>query len=106
VIVDVEVIRQEGNDREIHDGRKEIVQAAQLASIEDKLAQKPSTSLLALAPDSITDFENVPGYLTTGNYILILRWWHQQTTLIQASTSLDAGFEAPPYIQHFLMVDV
>jgi len=95
----VEVIRQEGNDREIHDGRKEIVQAAQLAGIEDKSARKPSTSLLAPAPDSMTDFESIPGYLTTGNYILILRWCHQQTTLIQAGTSLDAGVEAPPYIQ-------
>ena len=58
-----------------------------------------STSLLAPAPDSMTDFENTPGYLTTGNYILILRWCHQQTTLLQAGTTLDAGFETPSYIQ-------
>jgi hypothetical protein len=96
---EVEVIRHEGNDREVFDGRKETVQAVQLAGIEDKSARKPSTSLLAPAPDSMTDFENTPGYLTTGNYILILRWCHQQTTLLQAGTTLDAGFETPSYIQ-------
>ena len=96
---EVEVIRQEGNDREVFDGRKETVQAVQLAGIEDKSARKPSTSLLAPAPDSMTDFENTPGYLTTGNYILILRWCHQQTTLLQAGTTLDAGFKTPSYIQ-------
>ena len=96
---EVEVIRQEGNDREVFDGRKETVLAVQLAGIEDKSARKPSTSLLAPAPDSMTDFENAPDYLTTGNYILILRWCHQQTTLLQAGTTLDAGFETSSYIQ-------
>jgi len=96
---EVEVIRQEGNDLEIMDGRREIVQGVQLAGIEDKSARKPSTSLLTPAPDSMASFESTPPYLTTGNYIMVLRWCHQQTTLLPASASLDEGFETPSYVR-------
>jgi len=95
---EVTVIRQEGLDHEVLDGRREIVKAVQLAGIEDKSTRKPSTSLLAPAPDSMTSFENAPMYLTTGNYILTLRWCHQQTTLTQG-TAVDTEFETPSYIQ-------
>jgi len=96
---EVEVIRQEGDDTEIFDGRKETVQAAQLAGIEDKSSRKPSTAKPTPAPDSIDDFESIPGYLTTGNYIMILRWCHQQTTLLQSGLSSDGGIESQSYIQ-------
>jgi hypothetical protein len=96
---EVKVIRREGFDHEVVDGRQETVTADQLAGIEDKSTRKPSTSLPAPAPDSIEDLENAPIDLTTGNYILILRWCHQQTTLSHGGNSLDAGFETPFYIQ-------
>jgi len=88
---EVKVIRREGFDHEVVDGRHETVTADQLAGIEDKSTRKPSTSLPVPAPDSIEDLENAPIDLTTGNYILTLRWCHQQTTL-----TLDG---TPFYIQ-------
>jgi hypothetical protein len=97
---EVEVIRQEGDDSAVFDGRKETVQAAQLAGIEDKSARKPSTAKLTPAPDSMEDFEKIPRYLTTGNYIMILRWCHQQTTLLQSGpNNVDGGVESQSYIQ-------
>ena len=94
---EVEVIREEGgNDRPVPDGRRETVEASKLAGIEDKSARNPSTSLPGPAPDSMTDFESLPAYLTTGNYILILRWCHQQATFHQTGT---AGGEVPSYIR-------
>jgi hypothetical protein len=41
----------------------------------------------------MSTFEDMPDLLTTGNYILILRWCHQQVTLNQGS-AFDTGFEA------------
>jgi len=84
---EVQVIREEGNDFDILDGRKEIVQASQLAGMEDKSTRTPSTSLLTSAPESMDDFESAPTYLSTGHYILILRWCHQQSSLLQSTPS-------------------
>jgi hypothetical protein len=72
--------------------------AGQLSGIEDKTYRKPSSSLLP-APDSMADFEQPFKNVSTGNYILILRWCHQQNN-VTFGTSLDAGFKVPQYIQH------
>ncbi|VEU44435.1 unnamed protein product [Pseudo-nitzschia multistriata] len=96
---EVVVLRQEGNNdySEVHDGRRETVQAVQLAGIEDRSARKPSTSLLSPAPDTMASFEKAPGFLTTGNYIMLLRWCHQQSTLLRGGE--DASSEPPPYVR-------
>jgi len=97
---EVTVIRQEGNDyNEVFDGRQETVRAVQLAGIEDKSARKPSTSLLLPAPDTIASFEKAPSFLTTGNYIMILRWCHQQSTLTRASSTPASDYKTPSYIR-------
>jgi len=96
---EVKVIRQEGFDHDVVDGRQETVTADQLSGIEDKSTRKPSTSSVAPAPDSITEFKDAPVDLATGNYILILRWCHQQTALFSEGNSLDTEFKTPFYIQ-------
>lgn len=98
---EVSVIRREGTDHfELeNEGEQETVSVDQITGIEDKATRKPSTSRLASAPDSIVEFENAPYHLSTGNYILILRWCHQQVALTRDGNALDVGCECPFYVQ-------
>lgn len=94
--VQVQVLREPRSNSTWTD--KEVtVRASQISGIEDKSMRKPS-SLLRPAPDSMATLETSHENVTTGNYILTLRWCHQQTTVAHC-IGLDAGFKIPHYIQ-------
>jgi hypothetical protein len=88
---EVSVLRDMGS-LDVVEGVTEIISPAQLSGAEDKSSRKTPSQLEA-APDTMSTFEDMPDLLTTGNYILILRWCHQQVTLNQGS-AFDTGFEA------------
>lgn len=89
---EVQVIQWEGS-REAVDGIKEIMRPEQLVGIEDTSARKPASRLEA-APDVMESFEVLPSSLSTANYIMILRWCHQQFAFGQGQ-ALTNGFELP-----------
>jgi hypothetical protein len=97
----VEVIREEGPEQTVHHLESklvETVQATQIVGIEDESARRPASSL-SPAPDSMTTFERMATQLTTGNYILILNWCHQQVTIAPEGSPLDSGFKVPEFVQ-------
>ncbi|KAL3924430.1 MAG: hypothetical protein SGILL_001052 [Bacillariaceae sp.] len=93
---EVEVIREEGALNSVQ-GVREKISPSQLAGSEDRSARKTPSELQA-APDSYVTFEQMPAGMTTGNYIFILRWCHQQIVLSQGN-ALDFGFEAPAMVR-------
>lgn len=92
----VQVLRQPASQKSWFDDETTI-NAGQVVGIEDKLFRKPST-LLRPAPDSMAAFELGSANVSTGNYILTLRWCHQQIT-VALDKGLDAGFTIPHYIR-------
>ena len=99
---EVEVIREEGPEQTVHHLLEskpvETVQASQIVGIEDESARR-SASSLSPAPDSMSSFERMATQLTTGNYILILNWCHQQVTIAPEGSPLDSGFKVPEFVQ-------
>jgi hypothetical protein len=88
----VEVLRQEGSGAAVH-GREEKIRPTQLVGVEDKSARIPAATLMT-APDTMAAFEFLPSFLNTANYILILRWCHQQFVFGKGQT-LESGFNLP-----------
>jgi hypothetical protein len=85
----VDVLRLEGSGAAVH-GRTEKIGPSQLVGVEDMSARIPAANLMT-APDSMAAFELMPRYLNTANFILILRWCHQQLVFGQGQTG-DSGF--------------
>lgn len=72
----VGVIQEEGS-RAATPGTKICIRLEQIVGVEDKSARNPSADLMA-APCDMASFEVLPSSLSTANYIMILRWCHQQ----------------------------
>lgn len=64
------------------EGRKEKIRLSQVVGVEDASARKVS-SHLSSAPDVMASIDSMSNSLTTGNYIMILRWCHQHFILHQ-----------------------
>jgi hypothetical protein len=92
----IQVLRRSASKRSCTDDEITI-NAGQVIGIEDKSFRKPS-SLLSPAPDSTAAFALGSATVSTGDYILIMRWCHQQTT-VALDIGLVAGFTIPQYIR-------
>lgn len=72
----VGVIQEEGSQAATP-GTTDCIRLEQIVGVEDKSARNPSADLMA-APCDMASFEILPASLSTANYIMILRWCHQQ----------------------------
>jgi len=90
----VSVIKRDefGSDKMLTD--TEVVQARQLAGVEDVSMRKPITSF-APAPNSMVALESAGNLLGLGHLILSLRWCHQQSLATKPNQSISGSVVDP-----------